>query len=103
MQSTQQASKINNYDGSIPQNIEFERIADCFHDNGYDFRTVKGIANDKKIDEFTVQSILENKQFRKSLVTDQNGDTLYTLRKKSIKPQEYLALIQTYLAFPFKS
>jgi hypothetical protein len=84
--------------GASPRAVD--RVLAAVSDARWDFRTLRGIADASGLRDFEVQSVLQShpELFRRSLVPDRKGHSLYTLRSKPIKFRERLAAVGKILA-----
>lgn len=74
-------------------------LIDCLLDKNYDFRTIEGIYKETGIPKSQVIDILQKSPYvRKSLVTDEEGNSLFTHRKKNMSFREFIALMQKIIA-----
>ena len=76
-----------------------ETVIKCLQNKNYDFRTIEGIYRETGIPKSQIVDILQNSPYvRKSLVTDKEGNSLFTHRRKHIRFREFLALTQRIVA-----
>jgi hypothetical protein len=70
------------------------QIYEALADNQWEFRTVKGITEEKGLPPEVVQNVLDrnlDKTVRVSLVPSKNGDLLYTLKSRPPTLREKVA------------
>ena len=74
-------------------------MLEALADPKWDFRTVSGIAQETGFPESEVKKVLERNPalVRQSLVPGKQGQSLYALQERPIKPREKLALLQVFL------
>jgi hypothetical protein len=80
-----------------------QKIFATLNNPAWDFWTVEAIAKETSLHVDEVKEIIasNSKIIRNSLVPDKKGRELYTLRSRSIKWKEYLALLRVLLAKSF--
>ena len=79
---------------------KWERVYEALSDPQWDFRTVEGIARTTGLSGEEVAGVLDRHkgEIRRSMVPDRQGRTLYTLKSRPKKAQEWLAEIRAFLA-----
>ncbi len=80
------------------------RVLDALRDPQWDFYTITGLVNTTALPRAKVRAILKAKAdvVRTSLVPDRDGQQVYTLRSRSMKWREHLALIRLFIAKSYR-
>ena len=80
-----------------------QKVFATLNDPAWDFWTLEAITKETSLPVNEVEEIIASnpKIIRNSLVPDKKGRELYTLRSRSIKWKEYLALLRVLLAKSF--
>ncbi len=86
------------WDARISDDSE-RKVFEALADDTWDFRTLEVISRDTGVPEHEVRKVIAKYPdlIRKSLVPDRQGQALFTLRSRPIKPREHLAQMYKYM------
>lgn len=79
-----------------------QAVMDALANEKYDFRTIRGIADEKGLERSVVETILDKfpHEVRVAAVPNKKGETLYTLRSRPRKLREWVSEGLAFLAGP---
>ena len=75
---------------------EWSQVYSALADSKWDFRTVKGIAEETGLEQERVDRLLEEHQSEIRWTVSRNRGMLYTLKSRPVKLREYLADLQMF-------